>query len=348
MMKRRLALSFVAVAAIISPAAMAEATNYTISKTIALGAPDRWDYLTYDMPSGRIYISHGDRVTVVDGKSGAILGQVASLPGGTHGIAFAPAAGRGYTDDGEAGIAASFDPKTFAIIHRIKVETDADGILFDTASGHIYVIEGDSAKVTAIDPKTDAVVATIDGGGGLEAGVSGDNGKIYVDGAEKGEIVRIDTASNKADAHWPMPGCQKPHGLAMDHATHRLFSSCANKVLDVVNSDTGAVVSTLPIGAGTDAAAFDPKRNLAFSSNRDGTLSVIAEKSPDTFVALPPVNTQFGARTMALDPNSGRIYLVTADFTQNPNAAASDPRHKYVITPGSARLLFLDPAGAPH
>lgn len=347
MINRCFAFSIVALA-VMPAAANAQPPSYTISKTIALGAPDRWDYLTYDAPSGRLYISHGDRVTVVDGKSGAILGQVGSLPGGTHGIAIVQASGRGYTDDGKAGIIASFDLKTFQIIHRIKAEEDADGALFDPVSRHVFVIEGDSAKVTAIDPKSDSVVATIDGGGGLEFGVEGGNGKIYVDGADKGEIVRIDTATNKADAHWPMPGCQTPHGLAMDQATHRLFSTCANKVLTVVNSDTGAVVATLPIGAGTDAAAFDPKRNLAFSSNRDGTLSIIAEKSPDSFVALPPVNTQFGARTMALDPESGRIYLVTADFTQNPNAAASDPRHKYVITPGSARLLFLDPAGAPH
>ena len=118
-------------------------------------------------------------MTVVDGKTGAILGQVTGLPGGTHGIAIATAAGRGYTDDGQAGIAASFDLKTLQIIHRIKVEPDADGMLFDPASGHVFVIEGNSAKVTAIDPKTDAVVATIDGGGGLEFGAVGDNGKIY-------------------------------------------------------------------------------------------------------------------------------------------------------------------------
>jgi DNA-binding beta-propeller fold protein YncE len=285
---------------------------------------------------------------VVDGKTGALLGQVTGLPGGTHGIAIATAAGLGYTDDGQAGIAASFDLRTYRIIRRVKVEPDADGMLFDPASGHVFVIEGDSAKVTAIEPKTDTVVATIDGGGGLEFGVAGDNGKIYVNGEEKNEIVRIDTATNKADAHWPMPGCQKPHGLAMDLSTHRLFSSCPNKVLVVVNSDSGSVVATLPIGAGTDAAAFDAKRKLVFSSNREGTLSVIAEKSPDEFVALPAVTTQFGARTMALDPESGRIYLVTADFTQNPNAAASDPRHKYVITPGTVRLLFLDPANARH
>jgi DNA-binding beta-propeller fold protein YncE len=140
-----------------------------------------------------------------------------------------------------------------------------------------------------------------------------------------------------------MPGCQRPHGLAFDRTTHRLFSSCANKVLVVVNADSGSVVATLPIGAGTDAAAFDPKRNLVFSSNREGTLSVIVEKSPNDFVALPPVTTEFGARTMALDPESGRIYLVTANFTQNPKAADNDPRHKYLITPGSVRLLFLDP-----
>ncbi|HTT82717.1 MAG TPA: DUF5074 domain-containing protein [Rhizomicrobium sp.] len=342
MMNRCLALSFAAALAVTSPAAKAEAPSYAITRTIPLGAPDRWDYLTFDAPSGRLYISHGDRVTVVDGKSGAILGQVATLPGGTHGIAIVPME-RGYTDDGRAGIVASFDPKSFAIIRRIKVERDADGMLFDPSSGHVFVIEGDSAKITAIDPKTDTAVATIDGGGGLEFGVSGDNGKIYVNGAEKNEIVRIDTATNKADAHWPMPGCQRPHGLAMDRVTHRLFSSCANKVLVVMNADNGAIVATLPIGAGTDAAAFDPKRNLVFSSNREGTLSVIAEKSPDSFVTLPPVKTEFGARTMAVDPESGRIYLVAAEFAQNPNAAASDPRHRYVITPGSVRLLFLDP-----
>ncbi len=328
-----------ACAAVVTPTAPA----YHVTKTVALGAPDRWDYLTFDASSGRLYISHGDRVTVVDGKSGAILGAIEGLPGGTHGIAMAPAAGRGYTDDGKAGIAVSFDPKTFKIIHRIAAQPDADGVLFDKVSGHVFVIDGDSAKVTAIDPKTDGVVANIDGGGGLEFGVSGDNGKIYVNGAEKNELVRIDTATNAADAHWPLPGCKSPHGLAIDRATHRLFSSCANKLLVVVDADSGSMVATLPIGAGTDAAAFNSTRNLIFSSNREGTLSVVAEKSANDFVPLPALATEFGARTMALDPASGRIFLVTADFTVSPNAATSDPRHRYTITPGTVRLLFLDP-----
>lgn len=345
---RSLSLSLLAAAAFVPGALAAPAAPvaaYTITKTVALGAPQRWDYLTYDAPSGRLYISHGDRVTVVDGRSGAILGAVEGLPGGTHGIVVVPG-GRGYTDDGQAGIAASFDPSTFKIIHRIKAEPDADGIFYDTSSGHVFVIEGDSRTLTAIDPKTDAVAATVDAGEPLEFGVSGDNGKAYVDGVDKGDIVRIDTRTNKADAHWPMPGCEHPHGLAIDKNTHRLFSTCANKVMEVINADTGAIVASLPIGSGTDAAAFDTTRKLAFSSNRDGTLSIVAETSPDSFQALTPVTTEFGARTMAVDSQSGRIYLVTADFKANPNAAPTDVRHRYTVTPGSVRLLFLDPAPA--
>ncbi|HEY3636656.1 MAG TPA: DUF5074 domain-containing protein [Rhizomicrobium sp.] len=344
----RSAHALAALLTLLSPWAAAQTPSYIVTKSIPLGAPDHWDYLTYDSPSGRVYVSHGDRVTVVDSKSGAVIGQVEGLPGGTHGVAIATGANRGYTDDGEAGIAASFDLTTFKIIHRIKAEPDADGAMFDSVSGHVFVVDGDSGKVTAIDPKNDTVVAAIDGGGGLEFGVAGDNGKIYINGAEKGEIVRIDTATNKVDAHWPMPGCQKPHGLAIDHTTHRLFSSCANKILDVVDAENGAIVAALPIGAGTDAAAFDPKRNLVFSSNREGTISVISEKSPNAFTVQPSVKTEFGARTMTLDPESGRLYLVAADFTQNPKAGDTDPRHKYVITPGSVRLLFLDPVTAPR
>ncbi|HEX3430353.1 MAG TPA: hypothetical protein VHT03_05655 [Rhizomicrobium sp.] len=340
-------------AIIVAPAAFAlgepaGAPAYHITKSIPLGAPDRWDYLTFDPASERLYVSHGDRVTVVDGKSGDILGQVEGLPGGTHGIAIVHALNRGYTDDGRAGIAASFNLNDFKVVHRITAAPDADGVLFDPPSGHIFVIDGDSAKVTVIDPKTDQVVTNIDAGGGLEFGTVGDANKVYVDGAEKNEIVRIDTTTNKADAHWPLAGCKSPAGLAMDHTAHRLFSSCRNKVLVVVNADNGAVVATLPIGEGTDAAAFDPDRHLIFSSNREGTLSVIEEQSPTRYVPLPPVTTEFGARTMAVDPQSGRIFLVTADFTVNPNAAQSDPRHRYSVKPGTVRLLFLDPGGGPR
>jgi DNA-binding beta-propeller fold protein YncE len=343
MMQHLARVALAASAAIsIAVGAHAAAPAYTITKTIALGAPDRWDYLTFDRDSGRLYISHGDRVTVVDGKTGALLGNVEGFPGGTHGIAIA--GGRGYTDDGKAGIAASFDLKTLKVVTRIKAEPDADGIVADKASNHIFIVDGDSGKLTVIDPMTDTAVATVDVSGGLEFAVSGNNGKVYVNGADNKEIVRVDVSTNKVDARWPIPTCTSPHGLAIDTASRRLFASCENNVLLAIDADSGKVVATLPIGTGTDADAFDSRRKLVFSSNRDGTLSVIAEKSADEFAPQPSIQTALGARTMALDPDSGRIYLVTADFTVNPKADPSDERHRYTITPGSAKLLFLDPS----
>jgi YVTN family beta-propeller protein len=320
-----------------------EAPAYRITKTIPLGAPDRWDYVVFDQDSGRVFVAHGDRVSVVDGKTGAIIGAVEGMAGGTHGTGIATALGRGYTDDGRNGVAVAFDLKTLKPLATIKAQPDADGIVFDAASGHIFVIDGDSAKVTVIDPKTNTVVATIDGGAGLEAAIADDKGKLYVDGAQNSEIVRIDTAANTADAHWPIANCKSPHGIAMDRAGRRLFVSCENQVMDVINADTGAIIATPPIGAFTDGAAFDSMRKRAFSSNGDGTLSIIDEKSPDSYVAETPVPTMRGARTMAVDPASGRVYLMAGDYTVNEKADPTDLRHRYVVTPGSAKLLFLDP-----
>jgi YVTN family beta-propeller protein len=335
-----------ALAPFFATAAAAQATPpYHITKSVALGAPDRWDYIVVDSPTHRVYVAHGDRLTVVDGQSGAILGQVMGMPGGSHGIGISAATGKGYTDDGQAGQAVAFDLKTFQTGKRIKAEDDADGIAFDPPSGHIFVVDGDSKKLTVIDPRTDTAIATIDAGGGLEYAVSGENGKLYVNGAENKEIVRVNTAANLVDAHWPIPGCTSPHGLAIDTAGHRLFVSCLNAVLTVVNTDSGAVVATLPIGQGTDGAAFDPRRKLVFSSNNDGTLSVIQEKTPDTFVSLGSIKTAVTGKNMGIDPATGRIYVAVADIdpravvAPGPGGRPGRPRP----LPGTLKLLFLDP-----
>ena len=215
-------------------------------------------------------------------------------------------------------MAASFDLKTYKIIHRIKTEPDADGVLFDPASGHVFVVDGDFGKITVIDPKTDGVVATVDGGGGLEFGAVGGNGKLYVDGVEKEEIVRIDTVLNKAGR--PLAAfrhAKNPRGLAVDSAPrHRLFASCANKVLARGRCRHGfGPLRHCQSGRGESAAAFDPRRNLDIQLKpRRHALHYRGEIARRTFEPLPAVATQFGARTMALDPKSGRIYLVTADF----------------------------------
>jgi DNA-binding beta-propeller fold protein YncE len=340
----------VAVAAILSAAeAQSPATQsvpgYHVVKSVPLGAPDRWDYIVFDSTSHRVYVSHGDRVTVVDGRDGTILGNVAGIAGGTHGIGISIATGKGYTDDGQAGVAVSFDLKTFKTLKRIKAEDDADGIAFDPTSGHIFVVDGEPGHLTVIDPKTDLAIATVDAGGKLEYAVAGNNGKLYANGEAKKEIVRVNTATNKVDAHWPIPSCASPHGLAIDVEAHRLFSSCLNAVLTVINADSGAVIATLPIGQGTDGVMFDPKRKLIFSSNNDGTLSVIQEKDSQTFVSLGSIKTAVTGKNMGIDPDTGRLFVAVADVdptaTATPGSGGRAGRPRPL--PGTLKLLFLDP-----
>jgi DNA-binding beta-propeller fold protein YncE len=318
----------------------APSLTYHVTQTVSLGAPDRWDYVVFDPTSQRIYVAHGDEVTVVDGRKGDIVGHITGLPGGTHGIAIVTADGKGYTDDGKAGEAAAFDLKTLAVGKRIKAAEDADAVVFDTASGHVFVINGHPGTITVIDPKSDTQVATIEGGRELEFAVADGRGHLYVNGAGNREVLSIDTGTNQVVARWPVPDCENPHGLAMDTAHHRLFVSCLNNVLTVVNSESGAVVAQVPIGSGTDTAAFDPKRSLIFSSNgKDGTLSIIRERDPQSFELVGTVKTAVSARTMSLDPETGRLFIAAA--ATEASEAGSTRRPK--IVPGSLKLLFLEP-----
>ena len=316
---------------------------YTLTKSIPIGAPDRWDLLTFDGGSNRVYIAHGDRVTVIDAAAGKVIGNVEGFPGGTHGVAVIPSMHRGYTDDGKAATANSFDLNALTALKSIPAADDADAIALDPVSGHLYVIDSDPGKVTVIDPRSDKVVKTLDGGGKLEIAVADGLGKVYVNGEEKREILRIDTRTSNIDARWPIPDCESPHGIAVDAWGQHVFSSCANQVMVVVSARDGKLLATLPIGARTDGAAYDPKRHRAFSSNGDGTLTVIGEKTPGSFAVLDTVPTSLGARTMTLDPASGRLYLVAAEMKENPDVDPKDYRHRYTVTPGSARLLVYDP-----
>jgi len=319
---------------------------YTISKTIPIGAPDHWDLLTFDAESQRVYIAHGDRVTVVDGWSGKLIGDIKGFAGGTHGVEILPGTGRGYTDDGDAGTAHSFDTKGLKALKSIKTGDDADAIVFDPVTRHLFVINSDPGTITVIDTATDKVLATLAGGGKLEIGAADGNGKVYVNGEAKREVLRIDARTNTIDARWPIPSCESPHGIAVDAKARRVFSSCENNVMVVIDADSGKKVAELPIGSRTDGAAFDPGSKRAFSSNGDGTLTVIGEQSPDSLIVLGNVPTMRGARTMTLDPKSGRLYLMAADYSVNESVDPKDVRHRYSVVPGSAKLLFLDPADA--
>jgi YVTN family beta-propeller protein len=315
--------------------------EYRTVKTVALGAPDRWDYVVFDAASGRVFVAHGDELTVVDGSSGEIAGHVKGFPGITHGIALVKDSNRGYTDEGEAGKAASFNLKTFAVEKHIQASQGADAIAFDPVSNHVFIINGDAGTITVIDPKTDAAVTTIQVGGKLEYAVPGENGKLFVNGADKRELVSIDTSKNTIAARWPVPQCESPHGLAIDASSHRLFVSCLNQQLTVLDSQNGHIVGTLPIGSGSDAVAFDPKRKLIFSSNgKDGNITVIDAKDPSSYTSLGSIKTAISARTMSINPATGRLYLASADIVPN---APPGKNGRIPTTPGSLKLIFLDP-----
>ncbi len=315
---------------------------YRIVKAIPLGAPERWDYASFDAARNRVYVAHGDHLAVVDTAKNTVIGQVGPFPGGTHGSAVAGTFG--YTDDGRAGIAAAFDLNTLKVLKQIPAAPDADGIVYDSATKHVFVVDGDSGVITVIYPQSNTANATIRIGAGLEAATADGKGKLFVLGVENHDIIAIDTRTNAALAHYPMPGCVRPHGIAVDAETRRVFVTCANKAMIVVDADKGTNIAALPIGASSDGAAFDPKRKLALSANGDGTLTVVKEVDANQFVKLGDVPTQRSARTIAIDPATGRVFLPAATIakTEPPTTPGGRPHVTYV--PGSLKLLVLEPA----
>ena len=321
----------------------ASTAPYVLEKTIPLGAGERWDYVTYDPVDKRAYVAHGDHVTVVDTVKGAVVGDIGPFPGGTHGIAIAHAVGHGYTDDGKAGTVGVFDVATLKVIKTIPAAPDADGIVLDPTSGHVFVIDGDSGVVTVVDPKTDSALTTIKIGAGLEAANVDGRGHLYVDGADQHDIVVIDTKTNSVVSHWPMNGCERPHGIAVDASTRRVFASCANKVLVEVDADKGTNLATATIGGFNDGAAFDATRKLVLSSNGDGTVTVLQEKGESALVPMGDVTTVRSARTIAIDPESGRLFLPAADIAKIDPPATPGGRMHITFAPGSMKLLVYKP-----
>jgi DNA-binding beta-propeller fold protein YncE len=339
--RRILKLGAAMAALALAGAASAQGPGYKLTKAVPLGAPDRWDYVVADPASHRVYVAHGTGVSVVDAASLTVVGTVDGMAGGTHGTGVAAWAGLGFTDDGRAGEADAFDLKTLKVTAKIPAGADADGVVADKVSGHVFVVDGDPGTVSVIDPKAGKLISTIAGGGKLETAIADGKGRLYVNGEEKRDMVVIDTRAGKVIAHWPMPNCQSPHGIAVDVAGHRLFSSCVNSQMMVLNTDTGQVVASVPIGRGSDAAGWDPTHKRAFSSNGfDGTVSVIQQKTPDSYEPLAPIQTVRSARTMAVDPSSGRLFVAGADVDP-----ASPPGQRPRMVPGSLRLMVFDPAG---
>jgi len=320
----------------------AGAQSYHVAKTIKLGGDGGWDYVALDTAGHRLFIARQNRVMVVDQESGRLLAEIPGLDR-AHGIAFAYQAGHGFATSGRDSAVTMFDLKTLKVLGHTTVAPDDDAILFDLASQHVFTFNGDAHSASVLDPASGARVGTIDLGTGPEFGVSAGDGSLYVNLEDAGAVAQLDAAALRVTRRWSLAPCESPSGLAIDRAHHRLFSVCRNKVMAISDATAGKLITTLPIGGGVDAAAFDPGTGLAFASNGDGTLTVVHEDGPDAFHVVANVPTRRGARTMALDERSHRVYLVTAEFGPTPAAAAGQPRPRPPIVPGTFALMVLEP-----
>ncbi len=320
--------------------AAAQPSGYHLLKRITLGGEGGWDYLTVDVQARRLYISRSTRVMVVDADSGAAVGEIPDTRG-VHGIALAPEFGRGFTSNGRAATVTIFDLKTLKKLGEAKTGANPDAIVYDSASKRVFTFNGASKDVTAINGATGEVAGTVPLEGKPEFAVVDDAGHIYVNLEDKNELVVLDSQKLAVLHRWPLKGCEEPSGLALDAKNRRLFSGCSNRVMAVMDADTGRVVATLPIGAGVDATAYDADTHLAFSANGDGTLTVIRAESPEKYAVVENVATRRGARTLALDPKTHNVYLVTAEFGPAPAPTPENPRPRRTLVPGSFVLLVF-------
>jgi DNA-binding beta-propeller fold protein YncE len=315
-------------------------SGYHQLKKIKLGGDGGWDYLTFDSPTRRLFISRQTKVIVLDVDSEKVVGEIPNTEG-VHGIALAPELNRGFTSNGRAGTVTIFDMKTLAVIGSAKAGTNPDAIVYDPASKRVFAMNGRSSNSTAIDAATGNVAGTIALAGKPEFAVADGAGHVYVNIEDKSEMWQIDSQKLTVTARWSLAPCQEPSGLAIDVANHRLFAGCDNKMVAVVNSDTGKVIATPAIGDGVDANAFDPGTGFVFSSNGEsGTLTVIHEDAPDKFSVVENVPTQKSARTMTLDPKTHEVFTVAAEFGPRPAPSADNAHPRPPVLPNSFVVLI--------
>jgi len=322
--------------------------HYQITHTFVLGGDGRWDYVIPDPPHHRVFIARQNRVMVVDARNGKLLGEIADIHG-AHGVALAETSHHGFATSGNDSSVVMFDPTTFQILGHIPAAEDADAIVYDPASNRVFTFNGDAHSSTVVDPGPGRLVTNIPLGGKPESGVAAGNGKLYVNIVDNGEVVEIDGKSLTVTRRWPTAPCAQPVAMAIDTTHHRLFSGCRSGVMAVSDYQTGKVVATAPIGAGVDGTAFDPAAGDVFTSNVDGTLTVIHEDAPDQYHVVQNVQTAPGGRNMGLDPTTHRVYVVSARFGPAPtDSTADNPRRRPPLIPGSFMMLVVEPTTGAH
>jgi YVTN family beta-propeller protein len=314
--------------------------GYHLIQKVVLGGEGGWDYLIVDAAARRVYVTHGTKVVVLDADTYKPVGEIPGTDG-VHGVAFAPELGRGFASAGKADSVVIFDLNTLKTLGTVKTGKNPDAILYEPSTKRVFAFDGKSQDATVIDAAKGTVVGTIPVGGKPEFAATDGAGNVYVNVEDKGELLALDAAGLKVAARWKLDGCDEPTGLAMDAAGKKLFAVCGSKKMAVVDAATGKVVGLPAIGDHADAAAYDPATGWAFSSNGDGTLTVVARGADGTYGVAENVATQKGARTMALDAKTHRALLVTADFGPAPKATAEQPHPRPAMIPGTFTLLVF-------
>jgi YVTN family beta-propeller protein len=315
-------------------------TEYHIVKKIPIGGEGGWDYITFDARSHRLFVSHGTQVAVVSTVSDKVVGEIPKTEG-VHGIAVASELGRCFVSNGRTSTVSIVDLKTLKLIDTVSVGKNPDAILYDHFSRRVFVFNGRSNDATILDAEKGTVVATVPLGGKPEFSATDGKGRIFVNIEDKSEIVVIDAKKMTILSRWPIKPGEEPSGLALDVEHNRLFSVCGNKLMIVVDAENGNVITSLPIGNRVDGCAFDPGTGLAFSSNGEGTVTVVREESPLKFSVLGTVATQIGARTMTIDPETHTLYLPTAEFGSAPAPTAEYPHPRPAILPNTFMVLKI-------
>jgi DNA-binding beta-propeller fold protein YncE len=293
-----------------------QTSGYKVLEKVSVAGDGKWDFLTFDETSRNLYISHGSKMQVLNIDTKKIVGVVENTLG-IHGITIVPELNKGYTSNGKDSTVTVFDLKSYKVIKRIKLQAQSpDHIIYDTFSKKVFVFNNKSSNASVIDPVKDMVVHTIELKGKPELSVSDNNGTIYVNIEDKNEIAVIDSKTFLVKARWTLAPGTEPTGLAIDIKGKRLFAGCSNKLLIVLNLETGKVITTLPIGEGVDGVVFNSTEKLIFTSNGDsGTITIIKQESQDTYSVLENASTAKGAKTLALDQKKNTIYVSSAEFT---------------------------------
>ena len=346
---RLLALAvFAAAQMFLNSPAGAALSYYKLTAYLKVGGGGGWDYVTLDPTERRLYVTRSTHTMVVDMGTGR---PIADIPGMqlAHGVALVPEASRGFISDGKDGSVVIFDLRTSATLGKIRAAPDADSIIYDPASDHILVFCGDAHQMIAIapgvNPNGGKADATINLGGSPEYAVADGHGKVFVNIADSNQVAVVDTHVMKVIARWPVGLGRRPTGLSMDRSTGRLFIGCRNRELIIMDARDGKVLADFSIGAGVDATAFNS--GFVLASCADGTLTVVREVTPERFEAVQTLQTEPGARTMAIDGRSGTVYLPTSDLTPAPPATSANPHPRAIPVADTFRILVVTRTPVP-